>query len=513
MSLLTFTRNAFTNVKYLRKGCIKLKEPVRNLVSKQLIYREFGDPLHVVKFMQSEVPPLGDQDVLVRMLAAPINPADINTIQGKYPVKVELPSVPGNEGVGIVEEVGQNVKGVYQGNKVIVTKPVQGTWRDIATFNKDSVMVVPDELGLVEAATLTVNPCTAYRMLTDFKTVRDTDQVIIQNGANSACGQNVVKIMQCEIPPLGDQDILVRMLAAPVNPSDINTIQGTGKYPVKIKLPSIPGNEGVGIVEEIGKNVKGVCKGNKVIVTKPVQGTWRDIATFNKDSVMVVPDELGLVEAATLTVNPCTAYRMLTDFKTVRDTDQVIIQNGANSACGQNVIQLCKAWGIKNINIVRNRPEINKLKDYLQNLGATYVLTEEELKNTTIFKDKKIEKPVLALNCVGGKNALAMSRHLQNSGRMVTFGGMSRKPVTVPTSAFIFKNLSFFGFWMTVWNEKCEPAEKEKMMCELISMICAQKLKAPVHKMVKFDKYEEAIGNTLTSQGFIGCKYILDFSM
>lgn len=57
---------------------------MRNLMSKQLIYNEFGDPLHVVKFRESEVPCLGPQDVLVRMLAAPVNPADINTIQGKY---------------------------------------------------------------------------------------------------------------------------------------------------------------------------------------------------------------------------------------------------------------------------------------------------------------------------------------------------------------------------------------------------------------------------------------------
>lgn len=82
MGLLPFSRSTFAAVNHCRKGCIKLNQPVRNLISKQLIYREFGDPLHVVKFMQSEVPPLGDQDVLVRMLAAPINPADINTIQG-----------------------------------------------------------------------------------------------------------------------------------------------------------------------------------------------------------------------------------------------------------------------------------------------------------------------------------------------------------------------------------------------------------------------------------------------
>lgn len=267
----------------------------------------------------------------------------------------------------------------------------------------------------------------------------------------------------------------------------------------------------MGIVEEVGKDVKEISPGNKVIITKPVQGSWRDLATFTKDVLKVVPDSLGTVEAATLTVNPCTAYRMLSDFKPVKE-GHVVIQNGANSACGQNVIQICKAWGVKNINIVRNRPEISELKQYLECLGATYVLTEEELRSTTIFKENKIEKPSLALNCVGGKSSLEIMRHLQHSGSMVTYGGMSREPVTVPTSSFIFKNISLFGFWMTAWNEKANPMDKDKMMSELIMLMCEHKLKGPVHKMVKFNDYEEALKNALTSQGFTGCKYILDFS-
>lgn len=283
-----------------------------------------------------------------------------------------------------------------------------------------------------------------------------------------------------------------------------------GKYPVKITLPSIPGNEGVGIVEEIGKDVKGICPGNKVIVIKPVQGTWRNYATFSKDVLRVVPDGLGVVEAATLQVNPCTAYRMLTDFKPVKD-GLVVIQNGANGACGQNVIQICKAWGVQNIAVVRNRPDIDELKKFLECLGATFVLTEEELRKTTIFKDKKIEKPSLALNCVGGKSTTDMLRHLQHSAHMVTYGGMSREPVTIPTSAFIFKNLSFFGYWMTKWNEVADHAAKDKMMSDIISLMCEGKLKGPVHKMVKFDNYQEAVGNALSSKGFTGCKYILDF--
>lgn len=280
---------------------------------------------------------------------------------------------------------------------------------------------------------------------------------------------------------------------------------------MKVTLPCIPGNEGVGIVEEVGKDVKCISPGNKVIAAKPGQGTWRDMGVFNEEFIRVIPENLGIVEAATLTVNPCTAFRMLTDFQCVRN-NQVVIQNGANSACGQNVIQICKAWGVKNINIVRNRPEINTLKKYLESLGATIVLTEEELRSTNIFKDNLIDKPILALNCVGGKSSLEMLRHLQHSGKMVTYGGMSRDPVTIPTSAFIFKNLSFYGFWMTAWTEKASKTEKNEMFQNVISMMCENKLKGPVYKMVKFENYEDALSNALSVKGFTGCKYILDFS-
>ncbi|XP_013199401.1 enoyl-[acyl-carrier-protein] reductase, mitochondrial [Amyelois transitella] len=315
----------------------------------------------------------------------------------------------------------------------------------------------------------------------------------------------VVKLRETSVPPLGSQDVLVRMLAAPVNPADINTIQG--KYPVKVSLPSIPGNEGVGIVEEVGKDVERITCGNKVIVTKPLQGTWRNYGVFNKNVLRVVPDELGVVEAATLTVNPCTAYRMLMDFIDIQDK-QVVIQNGANGACGQNVIQLCKAWGVQNINIVRCRPDIDQLKAYLTTLGATLVLTEEELRNTSIFKDKTFQKPKLALNCVGGKNALEIVRHMDHSGKMVTYGGMSRDPVTIPTSAFIFKNISFHGFWMTAWNEKASQVEKDAMVLDIVKLMCENRLKGPVHKMVKLEEYEGALGNALSRQGFTGCKNI-----
>lgn len=79
------------------------------------------------------------------------------------------------------------------------------------------------------------------------------------------------------------------------------------------------------------------------------------------------------------------------------------------------------------------------MKCQLEDLGATEVLTEEELRLTNIFKSNNLKKPLLALNCVCGKNATEVQRHMDKNGVMVTYGGMSREPLVVPASSLIFK--------------------------------------------------------------------------
>jgi len=305
-------------------------------------------------------------------------------------------------------------------------------------------------------------------------------------------------------------DILVKMLAAPVNPADINTIQG--KYPSRPPLPAVAGNEGVAVILKVGSEVKTLATGDHVVPLMQGLGTWRTHAVIPCTTAFRVPKKLGIVEAATLTVNPCTAYRMLRDYTNLKPGD-CIIQNGANSAVGQYLIQICRVWGIKTVNIVRDRENVNELKDYLLGLGATYVLTEQELRTTNLFKDKIAPKPRLALNCVGGKSATEIMRALETGSPMVTYGGMSREPVTIPTSALIFKNLTAHGFWMTRWSkENFDTEERSEMFEELISMMISQELRGASCKVIDFDNYKEALENTVNAKGMVGKKYIIGFN-
>ncbi len=84
------------------------------------VYRSHGVPSAVVALETLQLPPLGPSDALVRMLAAPVNPADLNQVEGRYPTLPPLPAVGGGEGVGVVEALGDSVRGLAIGVRVLL---------------------------------------------------------------------------------------------------------------------------------------------------------------------------------------------------------------------------------------------------------------------------------------------------------------------------------------------------------------------------------------------------------
>lgn len=242
--------------------------------------------------------------------------------------------------------------------------------------------------------------------------------------------------------------VLIKMVQSTVNPADINTIQGV--YGVKPALPFTLGNEGFGKVERIGKDVKNLQIGDWVIPDTNAWGTWRSCAVDTEESLYKIPNDIEPAMAATLAVNPCTAYRMLQDFEKLEKGD-IVLQNAANSAVGQNVIQIARQLGFRTVNVVRNRDQVDKLKQELKDIGADYVVTDEEFRSSKLFKGE-LPPPKLVLNCVSGKAVIDLVKAMAENGTLVTYGGMSRQPLVVPTSAFIFKNIKLVGYWMTRWN-------------------------------------------------------------
>jgi trans-2-enoyl-CoA reductase len=156
------------------------------------VYETHGNPADVLHVESRPWPTPAPGEVIVKMRAAPINPADLNQIEGKYPVRAELPATPGFEGAGIVVDVGADVKGLTSGALVILPHNV-GTWRDAVVVKADELVVVPADIKSVHAAMLKINPMTAWRLLHDYVDLARGDW-LIQNAANSAAGRAVIHI-------------------------------------------------------------------------------------------------------------------------------------------------------------------------------------------------------------------------------------------------------------------------------------------------------------------------------
>lgn len=301
-------------------------------------------------------------------------------------------------------------------------------------------------------------------------------------------------------PSIAQSSVLVRSLAAPINPADINTIQGTyGSKPPFTSLigtpkPSAtPGNEGVFEVVSTGSPSSSLQQGDWVIPVVPQIGTWRTHAVLDSNALLKVDKEgLTATQVATASVNPCSAYKMLrcygpsSGLKTgleIKPLDvgsgQWFIQNGANSGVGRAAIQFGRIWGLRSINVIRDRDsavQTESLKKELVQLGANVVVTESQLTSRD-WKDRLAEitrngrdNIGLALNCVGGKSATALARSLSDGGTMVSYGGMSRQPIALPVGLLIFKDIRFVGFWLSKWNAR-DTIGRKHMLDDILSLM------------------------------------------
>jgi NADPH:quinone reductase-like Zn-dependent oxidoreductase len=279
--------------------------------------------------------------------------------------------------------------------------------------------------------------------------------------------------------PLEEGEVRLKILAAPVNPADLNII--AGNYGVHPGLPATAGLEGVG--EVIESRAPGFSVGDHAMALRPV-GSWATQAIGEAKNLFKLPAGLDPLQEAMLKVNPATAWKLLTSFATLPEGSS-IIQNAANSAVGRCVIALAKHLGIRTINLVR-RPE---LIDELMAIGADEVFVDSD----EALERYRGDRPRLAFNCVGGESALRMMKQLGRGGIHITYGAMARRPLTVPARALIFDDIQVRGLWITRWVEQADPAEVSEVYHKLSGLMQEGIVSIPVDATYPLGGYAAAL--------------------
>lgn len=157
-----------------------------------LSFDQTGPPATVLRLVTRDIAPPAGHEVRVRMSFAPVNPADLNFIEGHYGKIPSLPATPGVEGAGIVEETGPAATSLQKGDLVIPLSGL-GTWAQHLTAPEHHFAKLPADLDPAQASMLRINPLTAWRLLKGFLPLEKGD-VIAQNAANSGVGRALIQV-------------------------------------------------------------------------------------------------------------------------------------------------------------------------------------------------------------------------------------------------------------------------------------------------------------------------------
>lgn len=193
------------------------------------------------------------------------------------------------------------------------------------------------------------------------------------------------------------------------------------------------------------------------------------MAKAKEEQVVKVPSDIPYEYAATISVAPATAFRLLEDFVSLKAGD-VIIQNDAASSVGQAVIQLAPLKGVKTINILKLGPSYEDIADYLKDLGADIVLDDEYV-GTEAFKKlvSDLPSPALAIDNTGGPGAADLQKLAGAKASVVSFG---RTPVAGSVKHFSLEK----------WLSQHSATEKTSMLSKLASYVKEGSLKLLIEK-------------------------------
>ncbi|QHV98130.1 zinc-dependent alcohol dehydrogenase family protein [Spirosoma endbachense] len=294
---------------------------------------------------------------------------------------------------------------------------------------------------------------------------------------------DILKATEIPMPEPGPNEVRIKVIASPINPSDITFVQNL--YGIRPHLPSGAGFEGVGIVDALGEGVQ-MRTGMRVSFTSI--GTWSEYAIAHQRSLIPVPDAISDDVAAQLFVNPFTAYAMVQD-SGVPEGGWLML-TAAGSAFGKMVIQLCKMRGIKIIGTVRR----DDLNHDLKALGLTEVINIETESLTTRVKQITDGAGVsCVLDAVGGHTATEALKCLAKGGTMIIYGVLSLQDPAINAGLLIFRELTLKGFWLTDWMRRVDSQTRQDVAQNVISLLASGKIQLPVEASYALDQITEAV--------------------
>jgi NADPH:quinone reductase len=300
----------------------------------------------------------------------------------------------------------------------------------------------------------------------------------------------VLRVRDVPDPRPGPGEVRVRMIASPINPSDLMVVEG--RYGVLPSLPATPGFEGVGIVDEVGPGLIGrFVKGKRVVAINSAGGNWAEYAIIPARQARPVPDDIPDEQAAAFFVNPASVIAMARHVLAV-PKGAWLLQSAAGSTLGRMIIHLGRHDGFKTLNVVRRREAIDELKQ----LGGDAVISsadgpiDEQVRRVT-----GSDGVLHAIDPVGGETGAQVFRSLGSGGRLVLYGTLSGEPIPVDPRLVISGPRTIEGFWLGHWMRQRSIPKALMLFREIAALIRLGVLSSEIGRVYPLAEIKEAAGH------------------
>ncbi|MBO6604052.1 zinc-binding dehydrogenase [Rhodophyticola sp.] len=274
-----------------------------------------------------------------------------------------------------------------------------------------------------------------------------------------------LELREVPVPKPGPGEVLVKLAASPINPSDLHFLDG--EYGLAWPYPLIPGLEGSGQVVAAGPGIMG-----RYVLDKPVsctadtQGCWAEYMVTQAGLCLPLPADLPLGLAAMGVVNPLTAVAFLQIAK--QDGHRALISTAAGGALGAMIRRMGEAQGVDVINVVRGAQQVERLKAE----GATYVL---DLTNADFDAELaaacKTTGCRLALDAIGGVMTGRLVEALRPRGEVLVYGALDGAASQINPGTLLFREIVVRGFWVSKWIARKSLPQKMLIMRQVVKAL------------------------------------------
>ncbi len=284
----------------------------------------------------------------------------------------------------------------------------------------------------------------------------------------------------------GPGEVTLQMQACPINPAELLIIEGA--YASRPELPARLGIEGVGRVLETGAGVETLTVGDRVMSLG--RQNWAERVCLPAEHVIKLEVAVDPLQLSMLKVNPATALLMLRRYVTLQPGDWVI-QNAANSAVGQVLIQLARAQGLHTANVVRRE----SLAEPLGAIGADVVVVDGERLAERVHEATGGVDIELGIDAVAGGATQRLAECLSEGATVVSYGLLSGEPCRVTPEQTIFGGITLTGFWLAKVMREMPRGELESMYAELAAAMAAGRVRIPIEATYGLDDIAAALAH------------------